>query len=709
MHTWPGFIWYLFSNQNIIDSYGKEYIWKFVPDKWRLWWSDSLGLRIDNPKPFFHDIYTEIDEWNMLISSNTLPNLRDACNKYLIPRILCPYGCSAFIHRCGKISIDLIFQRYLPKVQFNKYISNKKYLSHVESTRDDFLRPNDDYDKWLLNEKWMILPSISFINNVPYVLTCDDHDKGSNMHMIHPPRVPLHNLPSKYSDQLCHCCIRSRTIKPMKSSHFSTGYQMHEQRGCFNGVDTCNLTSYRNFDFRSKLLRDNEARSITNRPDINALLSSMVEEKSISQVLANDKRSFASSVLENLDYDQYTDGATYVPLEYTIIMKRDLLNSGGIIKATIDNRGVDNQGNPLPDIQIMYPKYWPSILYPCQKVNTFGARIISNPNFSSTKVLSSKLCLCWTLSALLLSCQELWSIISSQQMKTSSWYGWMLVYLTRNCNLGNGRRANKKEVFKYLQYINTIEKFSSKINIESLHAAFSGIGEIYYANLINNNAGNDLIQYISSIIPIEIMNDIQILIIDSFYINIERAIENEIIIHETSFELRVVTMTHIEHLASQKWEGEVYVRHGKHHSSWWFQKRRDHMYRHVSSPNATNLTADIPYVLLYVKKNSFNIENAKREFLKYLGGQSHVKCCNHGYFLVKSYDKKMKCSNCGQTDEYNRCPNLLCQICLCKSCFNSYSEDDVHLIGGVSETDSNAAANENNGGINRSLDEDNRR
>jgi hypothetical protein len=144
-------------------------------------------------------------------------------------------------------------------------------------------------------------------------------------------------------------------------------------------------------------------------------------------------------------------------------------------------------------------------------------------------------------------------------MKTSSWYGWMLVYLTRICNLGNGHRANKKEVFKYQQYINTIEKFTSKINIDSLHAAFSGIGEIFYANIISNNTGNNLIQYISSIIPIEIINDIQILIIDSFYINIERTIENEILIHETPFELRVVTMTHIEHLATQKWDGEVYV------------------------------------------------------------------------------------------------------------------------------------------------------
>jgi len=337
-NLWPGFIWYLLTNKDILDEYNIEFLWKFIPTSWRLWWSDTLGLRVDSPKPFFRDISVDINDWNNLISSETLPNLRDACNKHLIPTVLCPYGCSAFIHRTGSISIDLIFQRYLPSVELKKFISNKKYLSHVESTRDDYIRMKDDYDKWLLNEKWAVLPSISFIDNVPYVLTCDDHHKGTKLHIIHPPRQPLHNIPSKYSDQLCHCCIRSRTIKPLKSSHFSTGFQMHEQRGCFNGIDTCNVTTYRNFDFRSKLLRDNEARSIINRPDINALLTTMVEEKSISQVLANDKRSYANYVSQNFDFDQYTDGATYVPLEYTIIMKRDLLNSGGIVKATIDNR-----------------------------------------------------------------------------------------------------------------------------------------------------------------------------------------------------------------------------------------------------------------------------------------------------------------------------------------------------------------------------------
>ena len=330
-----------------------------------------------------------------------------------------------------------------------------------------------------------------------------------------------------------------------------------------------------------------------------------------------------------------------------------------------------------------YPKYWPSILYPCQKMNTHGATFISVPSFSSSSrsVSSPKLCLCWSLSSLLLSCQELWTIISSQPMKTSLWYGWLLVYVTRNStNLAKGRHANKKEVFKYFKYINTIEKLAEKINIETLDDAFSGIAQIFYANLIElmeNDIGNDVSHYIDTILPLNMIDDVQILIVDSFYVNIDGEITNEILIHgEVPFELRVVSMTHINPTSERSWTAEVYARHGKYHSSWWYQGRKNHLRRHViDSPNSINLKRDVSYILMYVKKNAFNIESAKEDFLKYLGGQSHVKCHIHGYHLVKSYNNNTKCINCNSQKEYMRCPNIQCEICLCKDCFNNYHEN----------------------------------
>ena len=185
---------------------------------------------------------------------------------------------------------------------------------------------------------WTIRPSIAFIKGIPVVLTCKDHNHGTTSFIIHPPRSPsFHNLPSKYSDQLAHCSIRTQTIKPMSKKYYSNAFQMHEQRGSFNGIDTCNISTYRKFDFHSTLLSQYESCSLMNRPDINSLLNQLVEEKAISKVTANGKREYASSRYNGFDFSKYYAGATYVPFHVSMSMQRDIL-SNSLITVTIDDR-----------------------------------------------------------------------------------------------------------------------------------------------------------------------------------------------------------------------------------------------------------------------------------------------------------------------------------------------------------------------------------
>ena len=95
-----------------------------------------------------------------------------------------------------------------------------------------------------------MLPSISFVEGQgPHVMTCREHNDGSKELYIHPPRQPHHTIPSQKGDQLCHAVIKPRLIKPMKASKYSNTYQMHEQRGSFQGIDTCNVTNFGDFSF----------------------------------------------------------------------------------------------------------------------------------------------------------------------------------------------------------------------------------------------------------------------------------------------------------------------------------------------------------------------------------------------------------------------------------------------------------------------------
>ena len=79
----------------------------------------------------------------------------------------------------------------------------------------------------------------------------------------------------------------------MEGSNYSNTIQMYEQCGTFNGIHTCSVTNYGNFDFCSKLLDKNEGRSIKNRPSTNALLTQLSNAHIISANVVTVRREAA--------------------------------------------------------------------------------------------------------------------------------------------------------------------------------------------------------------------------------------------------------------------------------------------------------------------------------------------------------------------------------------------------------------------------------
>jgi hypothetical protein len=97
---------------------------------------------------------------------------------------------------------------------------------------------------------------------------------------------------------------------------------MFYQTGTFNGIDTCSASSYGNFDFRSKLSAESEARSISNHLDIHAHLSKLREENTISEFVESGKREFANRYSSSIDYSRYRKGATFVSHEASVVLQR---------------------------------------------------------------------------------------------------------------------------------------------------------------------------------------------------------------------------------------------------------------------------------------------------------------------------------------------------------------------------------------------------
>ena len=94
-------------------------------------------------------------------------------------------------------------------------------LSKVKWSRDDFVRDENDIDMILMNPKWKVLPSVAFVDGIPQVMICKDHNNGSYYMMIHPFHWD-HNLPAAQSDQISQVVIQSRLIKTGKASKYST-------------------------------------------------------------------------------------------------------------------------------------------------------------------------------------------------------------------------------------------------------------------------------------------------------------------------------------------------------------------------------------------------------------------------------------------------------------------------------------------------------
>ena len=369
----------------------------------------------------------------------------------------------------------MIFQRFLPKVELDKFYTEDlhKQLHFVDYARNDYDKyTKNDFDYFILNKDFNVVPSIYFDNNgTPVVLSCRDHHTGCKKMCIHTPRLPKHILPSMYSDQLAHAVIHCRIVKPMKSTRFSTQFQLFEQKGTFNGIDTFGLIDFQNMEISSELLAHYESLAIVHRKDTNALLSKLAKEKKIGKSVANSRRNEAHYRVNklDLDLDYLLSGATYVPIISTMRYINDQssftpLREAQILSVDEETRTHMKQFRPI----------WPLSLYPCQSMDSYGARFPTLPNLTSKKVSEenqmdrSTASILWTVMALLSRVQSIWDAVSKVNLCTSQWEGWILNLLSRQCFSNLSQIMNKTDPFKH-SLTNRSIKIYNKFNESNEH------------------------------------------------------------------------------------------------------------------------------------------------------------------------------------------------------------------------------------------------
>ena len=676
-YTWPSFLWHLLTNNSILAEYQGLFIWKLIPAAYRHWWIPALteiarykhiyeNISVDAPRPIIRDRTDEIKEWNNCMERHNLPEVSRVCNKLLLPTVLCPWGCSEYIHKVGKIPFNIIIQKCLPKVQLP--LTTDATFSKVKTMREDYIRDSSDtYENWLLNPLWKISPATMLdMQEGLVILTCNDHNKGNSKYMIHTCRRPHHILPAARPDQLAFCVNRPRTVKPIKKSKFSTTYQMHEQKGSFNGIDTCSVTLFGKFDFSSHLSSEDESRAISQRPDIHAhLVGTLVKEKIIPPNCAKARVEEARTSTRNINFEPYYKAATYVPLHVAVAMQKE----NACPRFAKYNGFGRNQ-----DETYTFRINWPEHLYHCQTLNRHGIMPHNIPNFRPKNV-DPNLANCnkflWQISSLLLTVEHIWSNLSSlPQYDQEEWQGWLMTYLTRKSVHHSTTRPDIKDPFKFNR-ISSVKAICEKLAPwimennglpKSLEDIFLGIEGIFCIDLDKHFDGSVNIRHVVKENVESPSNEI--IIVDHYYKG-EDEIPVTVNADNGTYELRYMFCS-INGEHDSKWDTRVSVRHGINHTDWWHCSRLSEIF--VLKTEPLEVLPDVFYNLVYCRRNKPKIDDASHQMMSHIGGQTKIKCLHHDLPLIMSTHRKGKCY-CG-CKEYYRCCDLSCPVKACRKCMD---------------------------------------
>ena len=108
------------------------------------------------------------------------------------------------------------------------------------------------------------------------------------------------------------------------------------------------------------------------------LIQRMIDDRKMTNDHAEVIEEFSMSFSMKIDYEKYRYGSNYVPVEIAMAMTQEGKNRK--VLGIIDD-DVDDDGNMLPEYSREFKRIWPLHIYPCQKINSYGAKMYAVPQF----------------------------------------------------------------------------------------------------------------------------------------------------------------------------------------------------------------------------------------------------------------------------------------------------------------------------------------
>lgn len=130
------------TQHNIV--YGRQTLWRLVPQSMRNWWlreahtiAEHSEYTINCPEPMFEDKKLDLKQFLGDYNLEKLVRIiRIVDNKNMVmSNMVCPWKCSASCQNFGYVTVDVMIQRMLPKVEL-------KFHSNADDYRKFFLSSN---------------------------------------------------------------------------------------------------------------------------------------------------------------------------------------------------------------------------------------------------------------------------------------------------------------------------------------------------------------------------------------------------------------------------------------------------------------------------------------------------------------------------------------------------------------------------------------
>ena len=690
---WPAFMWQFLtdtSSASLSHVQGSSYAWQFVPVTWRRWWLFSLrslsplmwhvpAITIDLPLPHFKDVTDDLRRFATMMDNLELGEIRRVCNDINFPTVLCPWGCSTFLQDVGVLSLPAVFHHVLRKqgARVKMTAVSRRVLLSCLSMRPDYLDPS--HPKHICAEQFTVYPSVAFHPEKGMsVLTCKHHCGGTTKRYLHVPKSEL-GLPSDLGDQLAHCVVHHRTIKPTIAKKYSNSYQLSHQRGCFAGIDLSALKASGNFGARSAILHSSEALSIACRDDIRGLLSQLQEDGCIPESTAAGFRDCSARVHPDggsAFRRRYAAGSTFITSLDCMKLQREL--------ATVHEISIRKRKNGKWEYITFTPSWVRSLVF-IHPYDGHGSLFHALPVFKGRwKSARHDLRLVFVVLSMVTSIPLLWEHLESRIVSDTDWMGFLLAYASKEIvYYRNHCRRSQDDPFvidkrftptKLYNMLNVSGSFDSMQVFDLFESCCSSEKFLFWGYAPHFAPRDPSIPFDPS--GLCRTHDVFMCARSREYMNRQGScLPHTFVSDGTKFELRFVLHENVLGKCT------VVVRHGGQFARWYVTDQNADEYYYMEDDDEL-LTSGSWVLGVYLNTTPSDTDQLRRDFLSYTGGQITAICGEHDYplIVVGPPDDRFRCpglpgqASCGGKVYYN-CPKRGCRKCLCKKCLGSISHD----------------------------------